>query len=59
MLGILISEGAEVLYSLIKITYETGRGIYYWYYDEEQPENKKIINLENRIADLEEKLKKV
>ena len=57
MLGILLSEGAEVMYSIVKITYEASRGIYYWYYDEEKPENKKMKILENRIEELEKKLK--
>ena len=57
MLGILLSEGAEVMYSIVKITYEASRGVYYWYYDEENPDNKKIKNLENRIEELEKKLK--
>ena len=56
MLGILLSEGVEVMYSIVKITYEASRGVYYWYYDEENPDNKKIKNLENRIEDLEKKL---
>lgn len=56
MLGILLSEGVEVMYSIVKITYEASRGIYYWYYDEENPDNKKIKNLENRIEELEKKL---
>jgi len=57
MLGILLSEGVEVMYSIAKITYEASRGVYYWYYDEENPDNKKIKNLENRIEELEKKLK--
>ena len=57
MLGILLSEGVEVMYSIVKITYEASRGIYYWYYDEEKPENKKMKILENRIEELEKKLK--
>ena len=44
MLGILLNEGVEVMYSIVKITYEASRGVYYWYYDEEKPENKKIKN---------------
>ena len=56
MLGILLSEGVEVMYSIVKITYEASRGVYYWYYDEENPDNKKIKNLENRIEVLEKKL---
>ena len=57
MLGILLSEGVEVMYSIVKITYEASRGVYYWYYDEENPDNKKIKNLENRIEEFEKKLK--
>ena len=57
MLGIILSEGVEVAYSIAKIAYEASRGLYYWYYDEENPENKKIKNLENRIEELEIKLK--
>jgi len=56
MLGILLSEGVEVMFSIVKITYEASRGVYYWYYDEENPDNKKIKNLENRIEELEKKL---
>ena len=40
------------MYSIVKITYEATRGVYYWYYDEENPDNKKIKNLENRIEEL-------
>ena len=56
MLGILLSEGVEVMYSIVKITYEASRGVYYWYYDEENPDYKKIKILENRIEELEKKL---
>ena len=56
MLGILLSEGVEVMFSIVKITYEASRGVYYWFYDEENPDNKKIKNLENRIEELEKKL---
>ena len=52
MLGILITESAEVLYSLIKLTFDAGRGAYYWYYVEEQPEKKKIHELENPIEEV-------
>ena len=53
MLGILLTESVEVIYSLAKITFDAGRGIYYWYYDEETPERKEIHKLEERIAELE------
>ena len=55
MLGIIISESAEIIYSLVKLTFDAGRGVYYWYYDEEKPENKKIRDLEARIVHLEKK----
>ena len=57
MLGFIISESAEIMYSLVKITFEAGKGVYYWYYDEEKPENKKIYDLETRILDLEKQIK--
>ncbi len=53
MLGILLTESEEVIYSLAKITFDAGRGIYYWYYDEETSEKKEIHKLEERIAELE------
>ena len=54
MIGFIISEGVELLYSLVKITYNAGSGIYNWYYDENPEE--KIEKLENRIKELEKRL---
>ena len=59
MLGLLISESAEIVFSVVKLTFETGRGVYYWYYGEEKPENKKIHELEDRIVHLESQLQKI
>ena len=56
MIGILISESADILYSFAKITFDLTRGIYHWYYDIE-PEKEKIKLLEDRIILLENSLK--
>lgn len=55
MIGFIISEGTELMYSILKLTFNTGYGIYNWYYNDNP--DKKIKNLENRIEELEEKLK--
>jgi hypothetical protein len=57
MLGILLSESAEILYSIIKLTYDASKGVYYWYYEMEEPEQKKIHELEERIINLEKTIK--
>jgi hypothetical protein len=54
MIGFIISEGAELMYSILKLTFNTGYGIYNWYYDENSDE--KILKLENRIEELEKKI---
>tara|TARA_B100000686_G_C16680593_1_gene911689 strand:- start:636 stop:800 length:165 start_codon:yes stop_codon:yes gene_type:complete len=51
MIGFIISEGVELVYSILKITYNASYGIYSWYYDEN-----KIEKLENRIEELEKKI---
>jgi len=38
VLGVILYEGVDVMVHLGKITYNTARGIYYWYYDMEYPE---------------------
>ena len=49
MLGILLTESVEIIYSLAKITFDAGRGIYYWYYDEENPENIPFSKIEEWV----------
>ena len=55
MIGFIISEGVELIYSILKITINTGYGVYNWYYDENSTE--KIQKLKNRIEKLEKKMK--
>jgi len=38
VLGLLLYEGVDIIVHLGKITYNTARGVYYWYYDMEYPE---------------------
>jgi hypothetical protein len=38
VLGVLLYEGVDIMVHLGKITYNTARGIYYWYYNMEYPE---------------------
>ena len=59
MLGIILSETAEVVYTIIKLSWSGGTSIYNWYYgeeSEEEEEKKEIILLKNRIDTLEKKL---
>ena len=55
MLGFILSEGVEIIYSLVKISVNGVTGIYYWYY--EIDEKKQIKDLEKRIIELENKIK--
>ena len=40
MLGIILSETAEVVYTIIKLSWSGGTSIYNWYYGEESEETK-------------------
>ena len=51
MIGFIISESVELMYSILKLTFNAGHGVYNWYYDEN-----KIEKLENRIEELEKKI---
>ena len=53
MLGILINESFEVLYTILNLTVQGSRGVYNWYYGEESSEQKLIKELTQRIEDLE------
>ena len=55
MIGFIISESMELMYSILKMTFNAGHGVYNWYYDENSDE--KIHKLENRIEELEKKIK--
>jgi len=54
MIGFIISESMELMYSILKLTFNAGHGVYNWYYDENSDE--KIQKLENRIEELEKKI---
>ena len=54
MIGFIISESIELMYSILKLTYNAGHGVYNWYYDENPEE--KIHKLENRIQKLEKRI---
>lgn len=72
MLGYLLYETVEVAYTVLKLGYNAGTGVYYWYYDiknkseeeikiealEEEESKKDLIiqDLQNRIEKLEDKL---
>ena len=55
MIGFIISESVELMYSILKITFNAGCGVYNWYYDENSEE--KLEKLENRIEKLENQIK--
>ena len=38
VLGMILYEGVDLLYNVSKITYETVRGVYFWYYKIDYPE---------------------
>jgi hypothetical protein len=43
VLGVLLYEGVDIIVHLGKITYNTARGIYYWYYEMEYPEVERYL----------------
>ena len=43
VLGLLLYEGVDIIVHLGKITYNTARGIYYWYYEMEYPEVERYL----------------
>ena len=60
MIGILLSEAVELVYTLGKWTYCSGKLVYEWYYDihEQTDLEKKIENLQNQVIELQQKIKK-
>ena len=52
MIGILLSETAELIYTLGKFSFNSATWAYNWYYD--IPEEQTIENLKIRIKKLEE-----
>jgi hypothetical protein len=59
VLGYLLYEGADIVVNLGKISYNTIRGIYYWYYDIDYPEMIKEKILEKEMIRLVERIDKL
>ena len=60
MIGFLLYEAADLVYTLGKLGYKSSRAAYYWYYGMEYPEIQKKIDEENekneRIKQLEKRI---
>jgi|TARA_B110000467_G_scaffold96116_1_gene86948 hypothetical protein len=58
VLGMILYEGVDLLYNVSKITYETVRGAYFWYYNIDYPEVAReklaIKDMEKLITRLDE-----
>ena len=59
VLGLLLYEGVDIIVHLGKITYNTARGVYYWYYDMEYPEVEREKHLLEDMDKLVERLEKL
>ena len=59
VLGLLLYEGVDIIVHLGKITYNTARGVYYWYYDMEYPEEERKKHLLEDMDKLVERLEKL
>jgi hypothetical protein len=57
MLGMLLYEVADLAYNVSRITYNGARGIYYWYYDMDYPEQEEIKKREEVIIELTKRIK--
>ena len=57
MIGLILYEAADLVYNITKITYNGARGIYYWYYGLEYPEQLELKNREERIIELTQRIK--
>lgn len=53
MIGILLSETAELFYTLGKFSFNGATWVYNWYYDIPTPEELTIIGLKTRVETLE------
>jgi hypothetical protein len=65
MLGLILYEGVDIMVSLSKITYNMGRGVYYWWKNEDYPEiveKNQLLNqvklLQQKVEELERKIEK-
>ena len=54
--GFILYETIDILYNITKLSYNGVYGIYSWYYDINEETDDRILMLENRIKELEEKL---
>lgn len=57
MLGMLLYEVVDLAYNVSRITYNGVRGIYYWYYDMDYPEQQEIKKREEVIIELTKRIK--
>ena len=57
MLGIILYETVDLAYSISKVTYNGVRGLYYWYYGIEYPEQIEIEKREAVINELRKRIK--
>ena len=56
MIGYLLYEAADLVYTLGKLGYKGVRATYYWYYDLEYPEVEQIKNKEKVIEQLKKRV---
>ena len=63
VLGLILYEGVDILVNLGKITYNAGRGTYYWLYGIEYPEiqknNEQIKDMKLLMDKIDELQKKI
>lgn len=57
MLGMILYEAVDLVYNVSKLTYNGARGLYYWYYDMEYPEQAEIEKRDALIVELTERIK--
>ena len=56
MLGLVVYETIDVAYNLVKVTYNSVRGLYYWYYAIDYPEEVEIKKRDKMIEELKERI---
>ena len=57
MIGLILYEAVDLVYNITKITYNGARGIYYWYYGLEYPEQLELKKREEVIIELTQRIK--
>ena len=53
----LLYEVVDLAYNVSRITYNGARGVYYWYYDMDYPEQEEIKKREEVIIELTKRIK--